>query len=118
MKKILKTVALPVLLAVLALAPTSWSRLIQGQGIYGVMPAHAAEVRTARLALKGLTCASCKYAVKAALSNLDGVEQADVSYKKMTATVLYDPDRTTPQQMVEVIEKAGYQAEVQPDKAK
>ncbi|TYO97607.1 copper chaperone CopZ [Geothermobacter ehrlichii] len=115
MEKILKAAALPVLLAILALAPTYWSRLIQGQGAYGVMPVHAAEIRTVRLALKGLACASCKYAVKTALSNLDGVSRADVSYKKRRATVLFDPDKVTTQQMIEAIEKIGFQAEILPE---
>jgi len=68
------------------------------------------KVETIPLTVKGMTCAMCKYPIKNALKKLDGVVDADVSYKDGKATVKYDPEKVTPQQMVDAVKKAGYTA--------
>ncbi|GAB4568460.1 MAG: hypothetical protein Tsb0017_28690 [Geothermobacteraceae bacterium] len=116
MKKILKLTAVPLLLGGLLIAPANLQTSCGCSSSCGVTSAHASDVHTAHLALKGLACATCKYAVRAALNDLDGVERTDVDYAKRRATVLYDPNKVSPKQMVEAIEKAGFQAEVEPEK--
>ena len=64
------------------------------------------------LALEGMTCASCAFAVKAALQRLDGVLEAKVSYREKKAVIAFDPARVTPEAMVEAIRRAGFQAAV------
>ncbi|MDF1552862.1 MAG: metal-binding (seleno)protein [Deferrisomatales bacterium] len=71
---------------------------------------HAAEARTVELAVKGMTCASCTFAVKAALKKLDGVKDAKVSYREKKAVVTYDPDRVTPEDLVSAVDKTGFTA--------
>jgi Cu/Ag efflux protein CusF len=44
------------------------------------------------------------------LERLDGVVQADVSFEEKTATVRYDPNKVTPEQMVEAINQIGFRA--------
>jgi periplasmic mercuric ion binding protein len=51
--------------------------------------AYAAD-RTVTLALGKMTCASCSYIVKQALTRLSGVKRADVSFEENTATVTFD----------------------------
>jgi periplasmic mercuric ion binding protein len=46
--------------------------------------------RTVTLAVEKMTCASCPYIVKQALTRLSGVKRADVSFEANTATVTFD----------------------------
>ncbi len=65
---------------------------------------------TVSLRVEGMTCASCKVAVRTALSKLDGVNEARVDVARKSATIDYDPTRVTPQQMVDAVNRLGYQA--------
>jgi len=62
------------------------------------------------LHVEGMTCPSCKVAVRTALSKLDGVKDARVDVAKKSATVDYDPARVTPPQMVDAVNRLGYEA--------
>lgn len=74
-------------------------------------PAQAAP-STVVLTVEGMTCASCNVAVRMALERLDGVESATVSRPEKRAVVRYDPAKVTPGQMVDAVNKLGYQASV------
>lgn len=62
------------------------------------------------LHVEGMTCASCKVAVRTALTKLDGVKDAIVDVAKKSATVDYDPTKVTPQQLVDAVNRLGYRA--------
>ena len=83
-----------------------------------VRDAIAAEptVATVTLHVDGMTCTSCAVTVRVALKKLDGVKDAVVSVEEKRALVTYEPSKVTPQQMVEVVNKAGYKARVVPAK--
>ncbi len=70
----------------------------------------AAGSATVALHVEGMTCPSCKVAVRTALSKLDGVKDARVDVAKKSATVDYDPARVTPPQMVDAVNRLGYEA--------
>ena len=54
-----------------------------------------------------LKCSGCVERVQSVLGRLDGVQSvADLEAK--TATVRYDADRTSPDAILDAIEKAGY----------
>jgi copper chaperone CopZ len=61
---------------------------------------------TFTLAIGGMSCNHCVRAVHNALAELDGaqVERVDVG----SATVRYDPARTTPAAIAEAVRDAGY----------
>ena len=61
------------------------------------------------LGVTGMTCTSCSSRVQRKLNKLDGVD-ATVNYSTETAAVDYDPTRTTPEQLVEAVRAAGYDA--------
>src|SRR3954468_14884910 len=61
------------------------------------------------LPITGMTCASCANRIERNLNKLDGVE-ASVNYATEKATVSYDPAAAAPEQFVEAVEAAGYQA--------
>lgn len=59
------------------------------------------------LNITGMSCAHCVGAVTEALSALDGVQVERVAVG--SATVAYDPARTSPDQMATAVEDAGYE---------
>lgn len=62
------------------------------------------------LHVEGMTCASCKVAVRTALTRIAGVKTAQVDVEKKSATVEYDPAKVTPQQLIDAVNRLGYQA--------
>ncbi len=64
-------------------------------------------LRTVRLPIRGMTCASCAGRVERALNRLPGVE-AMVSLAGETASIAYDPVRSGPAHLTTVVEQAGY----------
>ncbi|MGD9736997.1 MAG: heavy metal translocating P-type ATPase [Solirubrobacterales bacterium] len=61
------------------------------------------------LPIEGMTCASCANRIERRLNRLDGVS-ASVNYATERASVTFDPAAVAPQQLVEVVESAGYGA--------
>ncbi len=61
------------------------------------------------LGVTGMTCTSCSSRVQRKLNKLDDVTAA-VNYSTETATVDYDPATTTPEQLIDVVRTAGYDA--------
>lgn len=55
-----------------------------------------------------LKCSGCVERVQSVLGRVDGVQSASADLEAMTATVRYDADRTSPDALLEAIEKAGY----------
>ena len=61
------------------------------------------------LPITGMTCASCANRIERKLNKLDGVS-ASVNYATEKATVDFDAAAVAPEQLVETVEAAGYQA--------
>ena len=62
------------------------------------------------LPVLGMTCASCQHHVEEALHATAGVESAHVDLMAHRASIVYDPLLAKPQQLVEAIRGAGYDA--------
>jgi Cu+-exporting ATPase len=58
----------------------------------------------------GMTCASCQHHVEAALRSTAGVESARVDLMAHRASVVFNPALARPQQLVDAIRGAGYDA--------
>lgn len=71
-----------------------------------------AKTRTVTLRVKGMTCGGCATSVEAALKSTDGVEDAQVSYKRGTAIVKYDDQKVTVAKLREVVNNTGFTCEV------
>ncbi len=69
-----------------------------------------ARTATVVLHVEGMTCPSCKVAVRTALSRLDGVKDAKVDVAAKSATVALDPARVTPAQLADAVNRLGYKA--------
>jgi len=68
--------------------------------------------QTCTLKVSGMTCASCDVAVRIAAKTIAGVKTVKVDYPKGKAVVAYDPLKTNPQTIADVItELSGFRAE-------
>ena len=62
------------------------------------------------LPVEGMSCNSCVAHVKSKLKPMEGIQQVSVSLEKRNATITYDPDKVSPEQVQEVINELGYKA--------
>ncbi|MCF6179761.1 MAG: cation transporter [Geopsychrobacter sp.] len=115
MNKIVKRILMLLVLAGGALTLASLAENCADLKFCGTSSAQAAAEQNVELSVDGMTCASCKYTVKTVLKQLDGVQNVSVSYAEKRATVSYDPQRITPEQLVQAINETGrYQATLPP----
>jgi Cu+-exporting ATPase len=56
----------------------------------------------------GMTCASCVSRVERALLRLPGVSEARANFASGKADIRFDPDRVSPLEIAQAVEKAGY----------
>jgi len=64
------------------------------------------------LAVEHMTCAACPITVRKALSHVAGVSASTVDMQAHTATVTFDPTRTTPEALAAAVSQAGYPAKL------
>lgn len=72
-----------------------------------IAPAWAA-TKTVTLSVPSMTCATCPITVKLALSKVDGVIDAKVTWEPKEAVVTYDDTKTSPAALTRATENAGY----------
>ena len=72
----------------------------------------SAMTETVTLPVTGMTCAACQARVQRELEKTDGVEDAAVNLLLDSATVRFDPARTSPERLVEAVRATGYGAEL------
>src|SRR5260363_337517 len=61
------------------------------------------------LGVTGMTCTSCSSRVERKLNKVDGVE-ASVNFATESASIEFDPETSTPADLIKVVEGAGYSA--------
>src|SRR5512142_1927682 len=61
------------------------------------------------LAVGGMTCASCAARIERKLNRLDGVN-ATVNFATETASIAYDPNVVSPDELVATVQATGYTA--------
>ncbi|PWB89092.1 mercuric transport protein periplasmic component [Methylocystis sp. MitZ-2018] len=71
-----------------------------------------AATKTVTLSVANMTCAACPITVKKALSKVEGVQSAEVSYEKKEAVVTYDDAKTNVEALTKATEGAGYPSEL------
>ncbi|KAI1371815.1 heavy metal translocatin [Hypoxylon crocopeplum] len=67
---------------------------------------------TTTLRVGGMTCGACTSAVEAGFKGVDGVGSVSVSLVMERAVVMHDPQRVLAEQIQEIIEDRGFDAEV------
>ena len=68
----------------------------------------SAEIKTATLTIEGMTCASCPYQVKKALTDVKGVKEATATLETREASVTYDDTQTNVIALTEATGNAGF----------
>ena len=71
-------------------------------------------MQTLSFDVTGMTCGGCAGSVQRVLSELDGVSQAEVTFRTGVATVAVDPNRVTSAQVELVIAGLGYRVKARP----
>ena len=66
------------------------------------------------LDMQNMTCALCKFTIKKALQGVEGVEKANVDYESKTASVIFNPQKTSVDALIKATTAAGYPATVHP----
>jgi len=69
-----------------------------------------AETKTCTLEVSGMTCASCPYMVKGAITEVDGVEDVTVSLQDKKAIVVYDDTKTDVPALIAATENIGFKS--------
>ncbi len=72
----------------------------------------AADV-TAKFKVTGMYCDACQTKIQQALSRTQGVKSAKVDLESGSATVSYDDAKVKPEQIIKIIEKEGYKAQLE-----
>jgi copper chaperone CopZ len=72
--------------------------------------------KTVTLKITGLSCAGCANSIHTALSRIDGVISDEVKYPGDIAVIKYDASKISEKEIIAVIEKTGFKAEVQKEK--
>ncbi|HEX9868520.1 MAG TPA: mercury resistance system periplasmic binding protein MerP [Candidatus Tectomicrobia bacterium] len=69
-----------------------------------------AATQTVTPSVPGMTCAACPFTVKKALTKVEGVTKAEVSYANREAIVTFDDANTSVEALTQASENAGYPA--------
>ncbi len=76
------------------------------------LSAQAAEPQTATLSVQNMTCSVCPVTVRKALEQVPGVIKARVDLDSKTASVTFDPSKTTAEALTKTTTDAGYPSSV------
>src|SRR5450756_1324375 len=67
-----------------------------------------AKKTTVELPITGMTCASCVARNEKALRKVEGVDDASVNFATEKATIAFDPEVVSADELVHAVEAAGY----------
>jgi copper chaperone CopZ len=69
--------------------------------------------QTAKFKVTGMYCDACQTKIQHALNKTNGVKSATVDLNSGSATVTFDDAKVKPQQIINIIEKEGYKAQLE-----
>ena len=72
--------------------------------------------QTIVLDMQNMTCSLCKFTIKKALSSVTGTEKVSINFEDKTATVIFNPQKTTSKDLIKASTNAGYPATVRSTK--
>ncbi len=98
----IRTLMLSFILGITALLPFSLPAAVAG------------ELQTVTLDVPGMTCKFCPITIRKALSKVPGVIEAKSDYDSKTATVTFDPEKTSLTDLTEATATASYPSTVKP----
>ncbi len=66
-------------------------------------------IKKKTISISGMSCINCQNKIEKALRKAKGIEQVSVSYEKGTASIRYDADKISQQDIEAIIKAAGYE---------
>ncbi|PDZ68210.1 copper-translocating P-type ATPase [Bacillus cereus] len=66
------------------------------------------EQKEINLQISGMTCAACANRIEKGLKKVEGVHDANVNFALEKTKIMYDPQKTNPQQFKQKVESLGY----------
>ena len=69
--------------------------------------------QTANFKVTGMYCDACQTKIQQALTKTAGVKDAKVDLASGSAKVTFDDGKVKPEQIIKIIEKEGYKAQLQ-----
>jgi copper chaperone len=69
-----------------------------------------ASLETVTLDVKGMTCNGCVQTISKNMAKTEGVNKCEVSLAENSASVTFDPSKTTKEKIAQTISDLGYQA--------
>ena len=70
------------------------------------------QIKTITLNIPGMKCQVCPITVRKALEKTDGISRVSINFDAKTATVIFDPKKTTSTSITQSVEKAGYSSTI------
>ncbi|MBZ0203952.1 MAG: cation transporter [Ignavibacteria bacterium] len=67
--------------------------------------------KSVELQCSGMTCTGCENTIKSKVKKIDGVKEVNADFKSNVVKASYDPGKTNPDAIKEVITSAGYKVE-------
>ncbi|HNP35011.1 MAG TPA: cation transporter [Woeseiaceae bacterium] len=77
--------------------------------LFAAVPTHA-ETTTATLTVDKMSCVTCPLTVRKAMERVPGVIEVDVDYDSKTATVTFDDEQTSIDEIANASTEIGYPA--------
>ncbi|NBA95223.1 heavy-metal-associated domain-containing protein [Pseudomonas sp. R5(2019)] len=65
-------------------------------------------MKSLTMKVEGMRCESCAEMIRSRMATQTGVQAADVSFDEGRARVLYDPQATDEDRLVETVQKLGF----------
>lgn len=65
-----------------------------------------------KLKIDGMHCNSCSMSIDFDLEDTEGIKSSKTSYASQECEVEFDEEKLSIQQIIEVIQKTGYQAQI------
>jgi len=72
--------------------------------------------QTVKLSVPGMTCASCPYMVKTAISAIDGIKSVEATMEDRSATVTYENTLTSIEAIRQLTSDIGYPSSLYEEK--
>ena len=65
--------------------------------------------KTVHIQVSGMTCGGCTNFVKNTIQNLKGIESTDVSLENAEASVVFDSNKITAQQIIDTLNETHFE---------
>lgn len=69
-------------------------------------------MKTLKLKITGMHCTSCAFNIDGDLEDTEGVKESNTNYAKSVTEVKFDEEKLKEKDIISIIKKTGYEAEV------